>query len=230
MKIRILSEDGSAYAVPALQHLIKRMLAFAFPSLDTSKVVWLPRDVAHSAVMSGNKWRSTKAADRRAITELLKFMATEIRIENQFVFFHFDGDQPWSTRSDAGTPRQFGDRIVEKIGMINPGFDRNKLIEVTPFYAIEAWLYQNTEHCRVHAPLAMHQSLLAEWERTPGSLDELVKPHESLPFGRKQNADLSEKFTKAQVKKTFEAQKSMHAFLGSLRANKTLLKAVQQTK
>jgi hypothetical protein len=131
MKIRILSEDSSAYAVPALQHLIKRMLAFAFPSLDTSKVVWLPRDVAHSAVMSGNKWRSTQQIDQRAIVDLRKFIANETVVENQFVFFHFDGDQPWSTRSDAGTPRQFGDRIVEKIGMINPGFDRNKLIYVS---------------------------------------------------------------------------------------------------
>jgi hypothetical protein len=162
MKIRILSEDSSAYAVPALQHLIKRMLAFAFPSLDTSKVVWLPRDVAHSAVMSGNKWRSTQQVEQRAIVDLRKFIANEIMVENQFVFFHFDGDQPWSKHSDAVTPAQFGTQIIEKIEMIRQGFDRNKLIEVTPFYAIEAWLYQNTERCRVHAPLAKHRSQLTE--------------------------------------------------------------------
>jgi hypothetical protein len=72
-----------------------------------------------------------------------------------------------------------------------------RICRVTPFYSIEAWLYQNTnrvrELCRQRC--GKHLELIDGWERDRLLLDEIEKPKKLLCIQNDENHDLAKGFT-----------------------------------
>jgi len=149
---------------------------------------------------------------RNQIIDLGRFIAAKV-LEGQvrpdvdapsFVFFHFDGDHPWQDRRRAND-----DKVADLQEFIRrqiiPAIDRAlhrqreadikvdvdagrkaallRLRRLTPFYSIEAWLFQNTAEARrlCSRTCGKHIDELQAWEVDRGLLDELDKPKEALP-------------------------------------------------
>ncbi|MFS8071802.1 MAG: hypothetical protein ACMG6S_35980 [Byssovorax sp.] len=73
--------------------------------------------------------------------------------------------------------------ILKKNGMEHEAVARMiRLRRLTPFYSIEAWLYQNTIEARRLCATACgrHLEMIKEWEEKGGALDEISKPKEVL--------------------------------------------------
>jgi hypothetical protein len=224
MRFRIYTEDGGSFAEQTVQLLMRRVIAFAYPDLDTSKIVWLPRQLG-SKISSGNRWKSSRPTDQKAKTELVREIANEANIDDQFVLFHFDGDAAWSLRQQQqrDTVAQFETEIAAKVKRTveqrNRVFDSNKIIRLIPYYAIESWLFQNTEECAMQGG---DQSVLNTWREDPSLLDELIRPHESMSFGKNRNKVLAESTTKEHIRKNDAVEKSLHALIETLQKNQLL--------
>jgi hypothetical protein len=124
-----------------------------------------------------------------------------------FVLFHFDGDHAWAQRERAKTEK-IADLWAFVARSVIPPIDhalheRNRrggavdveagrkaallrLRRLTPFYSIEAWLFQNTAQARraCAAACGRHLKLVAGWAADRGALDELDgddQPKNQLP-------------------------------------------------
>jgi hypothetical protein len=121
-----------------------------------------------------------------------------------FVFFHFDGDHAWRDRHLAE-----GEKVADLEDFLQrqvvPAIDRAlhkqraagitvdvevgrkaallRLRRLTPFYSIEAWLFQNTVEARrlCSRTCRKHVDELQMWEADRAKLDELDKPKDKLP-------------------------------------------------
>jgi len=121
-----------------------------------------------------------------------------------FVLFHFDGDHTWKERhlTKDEIVADFDDFIQRRI---TPAIDQAlhsqqrkagirmdvkavrkaallRLRRLTPFYSIEAWLFQNTVEARRLCSLTCgkHVDELQAWEADRGILDEFDKPKGAL--------------------------------------------------
>lgn len=67
------------------------------------------------------------------------------------------------------------------------------LLRLTPFYSVEAWVYQNTAEAarRCAAACGKHVEKIQGWETHRGALDDLPKPKDALCFGAEHNAALA---------------------------------------
>jgi hypothetical protein len=126
------------------------------------------------------------------------------------VFFHFDGDVPWSRKKECRTREQFTKEILDQLALIlrektrtRPGLNDNeiqlclsRLVCVVPYYSIEAWTYQNTERlvhiCKRYCghKHAQHTKKYEPWLRNPNELDEVTKPKDNCCLGGKYNHEL----------------------------------------
>lgn len=140
----------------------------------------------------------------------------------RFVLFHYDGDRVWSQRESCENADKFAQRIRAGVqnALVDPPqrlplrkggvpagvttapksaeeIERllRRLVEVVPFYSMEAWLFQNFEvakaNCRGHRCGGKHVPLLEAWQKGEPSLDEVSKPKEELCFRDQANADLA---------------------------------------
>jgi hypothetical protein len=168
-----------------------------------------------------------------------------------FVFFHFDGDHTWQNRhlTEDGkvadlkefiqrrvTPAL--DRALHKQREADPDVDVDagrtaallRLRRLTPFYSIEAWLFQNTVEARRLCLLTCgkHVDELQEWEADRGKLDELAKPKDALPCIATQDhvALASSGFPARDV---YAVGKSYAAAVGNLRRCSDLRAALART-
>jgi len=121
-----------------------------------------------------------------------------------FVFFHFDGDHAWQDRHLTEEEKVADlEEFIQR--RVTPALDRAlhkqreagvevdvedgrnaallRLRRLTPFYCIEAWLFQNTIEARRLCLLSCgkHLGELQQWEADRGKLDELDKPKAALP-------------------------------------------------
>jgi hypothetical protein len=121
-----------------------------------------------------------------------------------FVFFHFDGDHAWQdrhlTRDEKVADLQdfLRRQVIPAIdGALHRQRETDSKVDVeagrkaallrlrrlTPFYSIEAWLFQNTAEARrlCSRTCGKHVNELEVWEADRGMLDEFDKPKEALP-------------------------------------------------
>ncbi len=232
MRILILTEDGASTATKTIEAIFTRLLRVAYPQIQTNKIDFLPRPLQHKRVMSGNKWRSRDPRDRPAIINLARDIATEAAAFDSFVVFHFDGDTTWAQRATALTAAQFESKIVahakqHAIGIAakNPeveAFDDEKIIRLVPYYAIEAWLFQNFDACEAASSKSEDLEQITSWRRDRRLLDELVKPDELLSIGKSRNLPLAESLSNATVKDVVAAGKSLAAIVAGLQSNAAL--------
>jgi hypothetical protein len=168
-----------------------------------------------------------------------------------FVFFHFDGDHAWQDRHLTNDEKVAHledfirrrvipaiDRALQRQREADPDVDVDagrtaallRLRRLTPFYSIEAWLFQNTVEARRLCLLTCgkHVDELQEWEADRGKLDELAKPKDALPCIATQDhvALASSGFPARDV---YAVGKSYAAAVGNLRRCSDLRAALART-
>jgi hypothetical protein len=191
--ILLLTEDTAKNAFCTLQSIAKELLKLVDSSTQTHRICFEPlppNEVEAVQAVQANIWKSTKARDRNKQVSLVRYMATKL-VEGGFVLFHFDGDKTWADKSSSENVRQFNETLCARVKLrIQETFQEKKrtdavepfmtrLLPVTPFYSIEAWLYQNTrvakELCE-EAHRGEHTDDFEKWERDRALLDEVSAP------------------------------------------------------
>jgi hypothetical protein len=208
MNIVVLSED-SGQGFETIAALLGRVLRL-HNSTGRQEVFFLPAENRLSQEAAyANAWKSRASRDRSKKVSLVRTIATRLSL-GDVVLFHYDGDTAWTTRSVADTPRQFDREIRTPVQqLLNGGADPSgaqrrslNLIEVVPYYSIEAWTYQATrravEVCTQQYS-GRDSAKFVSWEKTRESLDEIEQPKEQTCLGGRHNADLARHVPAAEV-------------------------------
>ncbi len=192
-KVCFITEDTSERGHAAVKTLLKRLLK--------SEPEALP---AKLRVATPPHWASNKTGEREARIELAKLIATRLG-EGAWVVFHYDGDMAWASRKKSTREKDF-DRAwrvsVRSLALAVkrplPDEAMLRLVEMVPYYSIEAWLYRALGHTRslcdqhcARAHVAPSHSLLDDWHADPGRLDEALKPKDALCIRDEHNAALA---------------------------------------
>ncbi|WP_437735651.1 hypothetical protein [Sorangium sp. So ce1335] len=185
--------------------------------------------------MRGNLWKSRNPFDRQKIVLLGRAIAAKL-IEDPigFVAFHVDGDRRWADRASSENVVKFAEFVSTYVqpGVHNalrrqrarhalPATDEDiaqagaaaltRLLRLTPFRSIEAWLYQNTAEARrlCQATCGRHVEKIDRWASDRGALDELDDPKAELCLGSEHHLDLAQRAFPAD--EVFRANKSYAA-------------------
>lgn len=202
LSLLLLSEDSSKDAHDVLAALIERMLRLVDPSADLRKARFEPASPRARAAVNGYGWRSMKPRDHQKIVDLRQAILTKLGRGDGFVVIHLDGDMPW-TESKSGEEhanRPLFERII--LGGVLQHLDAKgqraqaaRILFLSPYYSIEAWLFQNSEElARIHAEEhagARDLELLAQWRQDPSLLDEVRKVKEALSIKSAHNLRLA---------------------------------------
>jgi hypothetical protein len=255
LSLLVLTEDSASEAHETLVALAKKMLLLLDPACGTHLVGFEPQGDQARKVMHGNLWKSRRPLDRPKIVLLGRAIAAKI-LETElpgFALFHVDGDVPWSQHKESTNVARFDAfvheyvipaldhalRLQHKDRGEAPGDEQitaeainalQRLIRLTPFYSIEAWLYQNipmvrhlcTEHCGAHL------DEISRWEADAGVLDELHQPKEQICLRGDHNRTLAESGFPAE--RVFQAGKSFSDSVERLLASNDLCAALTRTR
>jgi len=206
--VMVLTEDSGAGAHDTVRALAKEMLKLLVPGVQTHRINFKPLDDENARrAMHANPWKSTHPLDQSNIRLLIRSIITELLKPNGFVFYHIDGDRPWSEHELSENEREFTSRMLPPIeagvrayfhrqphDAATPGERMKRLRLLVPFYSIEAWLYQNTREARrlcEEEGCKQCPVKLADWEKDRASLDEVIRPKGTLCFQDKNNAHLA---------------------------------------
>lgn len=246
VSLLLLTEDGSAGAFTTLRALTTKMLRLVDRATATHRVHIEP-SLETKPAMVANRWRSKKAKDERLLRDLRRTLATKVLEDGVpgYVLLHFDGDRPWHGREDADNVRAFGDLRRRVRPIIEDALRRRglpsddaaiderlrRICPITPYYSIEAWLFQNTARARdlCQRGCGKHLEIIDEWERDRALLDEIAKPKEQLCFKGRKNHELAESFTAALANEVHEVGKSFFETVERLRDCPGLREALRAT-
>jgi hypothetical protein len=198
----VLTEDQGNDAHATVTEVVKRMLRLAVPGYQTHRLNFEPRDKEAQQAIRGARWKSTDARDQQALTELFRTITTRLLRGDGFVFFHVDGDRPWSQRETSENVAKFTEIVRARVHQ-NMLYARRspeeaerhlqRLFLIAPFYSIEAWAYQNTE-VAVRLCNALHQGRDVErfeaWKLDRAALDEVVNPKKETCLRAGHNLEL----------------------------------------
>jgi uncharacterized protein YjiS (DUF1127 family) len=158
-------------------------------------------------IRAGNAWRSQRSHHEHLRVKLRRLLADQLLKPEGFVLFHFDGDRPWSRRSESTTTRQFEEHVrAQVITMlssynIREAFVRERMHTLVPFYSLEAWIYQNTDTaialCSASCSQeqrAKHRPNWIKYSEDRSLLDELDRPKDTLCLGDNHNQELADGF------------------------------------
>jgi hypothetical protein len=209
--ILILTEDSSKHAHQTLERLLISTFAMIESGYQPRRLVFQEQSTlgqARQAVIA-NQWESQKAKDIKPKRELRRLIANRLLEGPGVVMFHFDGDQPWANRAACTRFGRFQQEIVGPVREIiegrHPGAAEEalqRLILVTPFYSMEAWLYQNADKLqRILTETYQGQDLpLAHsWQADDSLLDELLRPKECICARDRHNRELASGFPADKV-------------------------------
>jgi hypothetical protein len=209
LSILILTEDSAADAHETITALVKKMLQLLVPGCQTHRVDFEPQGENAARAMHGNRWKSRNPRDRQKIVDLRQSIATKLVEGTEhvpgFVMFHIDGDRRWAEQSSSENVTRFEEFVrtyVEPI--VSTALARQgraeeiparmaRLRRLTPFYSVEAWLYQNTGEARrlCETSCGRHVQQIEAWEAAREELDEIEKPKESLCIAAEHNRTLA---------------------------------------
>jgi hypothetical protein len=250
LSILILTEDSAKDSHETITALAKKMLDLVVPRCGTHRIEFEPQNALARQAMRGNLWKSKNPRDRQKLVDLRQSIATKLvegkLVEGEtvpgFVLFHVDGDRSWAEQKLSENVALFETFIriyvepivtnaLTKRGILGELHARMmRLRRLTPFYSIEAWLYQNTAEARRRCAEACgrHLDRIAAWEADRGLLDELYKPKEHLCFGASHNLGLAT--TRFPAEDAFRANKSYCAAVMDLLACADLCAALERTR
>lgn len=201
--ILLLTEDSGADAHDTHEALLRALLRDLGPGHDPRRIHVEPADAAQKSAMRGNAWDSTRKEDHPRRVALVRSIATRICQSSQsFVVFHYDGDRAWADEANCPRRAVFGRLIRTAVSQLIPTrYDStararamSRLIELVPFYSVEAWLYQNTHTatriCRTTCG-GRDVERFEAWAKDRAILDEVSKPKEETVLGDKHNRELA---------------------------------------
>jgi hypothetical protein len=250
LSVLVLTEDSGTKAFETLRSLAKELLKQVDEYVQTNKISFEPvRNELALQALHANVWKSTKAKDRQKQVELRRTLATQVMLEDGWVFFHFDGDRAWSARESSENVTKFQSLIREKVrelvltklseqqgGSASQQLDAQadarmaRLKTVVPFYSIEAWLFQNTrEAIRLCQERYGGRDVdqFQAWAQDRAVLDEVLKPKDAVCLGAAHNLELaSNGFPTREVR---AGGKSFAAAVEALNQDSELLEALART-
>lgn len=249
LSILVLTEDSAKDAHDTIAAIAKRMLLQVDPASRTHRIEFEPQNALARRAMHGNLWKSRNPRDRQKLVDLRQTIATKL-VEGAlvgsesvpgFVFFHVDGDRPWAERAESENVARFAEFIrtyvepivadaLQKKGIVAELPARMlRLRRLTPFYSIEAWLYQNTvEGRRLCADsCGRHLEMFSTWEADRSLLDEIGQPKKQVCFGEAHNLKLATAGFPAE--ELFRTDKSYTAAVMDLLDCRDLCTALAQT-
>ena len=212
----ILTEDSAPDACEPIEALVKRMLLLIAPSCQTHRIEFEPRTEAARSAMRGTNWKS-KPDDfgHPKLVLLGRIIAAKLLEEEapSFVLFHVDGDRVWAERESSENVQKFPEFVQTYVA---PSLDATlrrrrertldedalkgakeaaltHLLRLTPFWCIEAWLYQNTTlvHRLCEQSCGAHLDQIKGWSEERGALDELPTPKKAICVSSKHNVELA---------------------------------------
>lgn len=235
--IILLSEDASAAARSGLTTIVEKLFKRFEDDGLTPRVEMLPAPGNVRPIVIANRWRSAQAKDEPEKRELWRYLARVVSEQRSFVVFHYDGDTVWSKRHQAGSVEKFGEvrtkvaqalHAVGKTPLSPDEINRRlaRLIECVPFYSVEAWTHQATEHgialCKAKG-CGSHIERFKEWAADRTKLDDVLKPKEATCLRDAHNEELGKH---VPVWDVVDAKRSLAAFASNLRANGELEEAL----
>lgn len=237
----VLNEDGSPQAFLALKNLTKKICQLLCPGIATQPpgLDFAPTPEEFESVVRMNMWQSSKPKYYRAQVDLVQAIASQILTSTGYVIFHYDGDCEWERRSECVHDPKFETIIHERLRTIlSLHVDADGLAEIMskvlvlkPFYALEAWTFQNFPKARaLCAALGFDAScrILDAWEADPGLLDEVCQPDKLLALGKDYNAELTE--TGYPARRVYDLNKSFAASVDAALSCKPLLEALERLR
>lgn len=160
---------------------------------------------------SGNGWREHRLYSERV--SFIKQLADQLAKSEGVILFHYDGDKPWARRSEAEIPPVFDSLIRKKVVELlsyrrQPADAHQRLVEVVPFYSLEAWFYQATEQAMslcTDKHQSKHHAFWQSFVVDRTSLDEHEKPKDNECLSDTANLELAQAFP---VVEALKVQKS----------------------
>ncbi|XYI00256.1 hypothetical protein ACMHYB_11100 [Sorangium sp. So ce1128] len=219
LSILVLTEDSAEGSCETIAALVKKMVLLVDPECRTHLIAFEPQGEHEQRAMRGNLWKSRSPFDRQKIVLLDRAIAAKL-IEDPvgFVAFHVDGDRRWAERASSENVVKFTEfvstyvlpgvhnalrRQRERDALTIPDEDIDRaaaaalarLLRLTPFRSIEAWLYQNTAEARRLCQVACgrHVAKIDRWSADRGALDELDDPKAELCLGSEHHLDLAQR-------------------------------------
>lgn len=212
--------------------MVRKLLLRVDPACQTQKVEFAPRNEEQRRALSATGWRSRAPETIRHIQLIAERLASS---PHEFVFFHFDGDVVWSKRAQSQHAAHF-EQVFRKQVKDFLEFKRlpadsatlSRLIAVTPYWEMEAWLYQATDHAAAlcQSGCGNHTALFAQWKSNRQLLDEVTDPKDLTCVGSKHNEHLAQHFPAGDVE---AAGKSFAATVAVLRGIPALTAALAHT-
>lgn len=245
LSLLVLSEDGFS-AFETLRALAPKLLRLVHPHAATHRIRFEPGEKTRS-ITQGNLWKSKDRWHHAARADLLQELATKILEDDVpgYVLFHVDGDRPWNQRESSENVQKF-DAFVQRLGPTVadvlkrrglPSTETDvqarlrRICRLTPFYSIEAWLYQNTERARVlcQRRCGKHLEIISRWEADRRQLDEFSQPKGHLCFGNHENLELATSFTHELANELYRLGQSFYATVERLQSCPGLEDALRAT-
>lgn len=199
--VMFVTEDTGEGGKNAVKVLLERVLG---PPERRPDVCAPKAHYGRAANPSGWATAKNQVDGDRLRKDLIAEITTRV-LRGQRVIFHYDGDRPWSRRSESERAQAF-DRHW-RVAVRQLGHSRNRpeidaavdrLVEMVPYYSIEAWLYAAVQKCMevVEAHFKADDAvasvvLLQAWLQDPASLDEMAKPKEELCLSNGHNDALA---------------------------------------
>jgi hypothetical protein len=216
--ILVLVEDSSTHTLRAVRALAEKMLRLLDPHFRRDRIDLEPEDERAQEAMIANRWqgKDKKGMGHRLRVALARSIATKIMEPSGFVFFHTDADRRWSDRGmdPSLNIRRFHDELSIAVRKLiqdalaeadRPGEEEaimSRLCLLSPYYSIEAWLYQNTDVARVLCQKhygGRDVELFAQWAANRALLDDVTMPKEATCLKAKHNRELAETSFPAQA-------------------------------
>jgi hypothetical protein len=172
----------------------------------------------------GNLPKAQVGQRNRHLRDLTQSIATHLLLRERLgvVCFHYDGDAAWSGRPTSPTTLQFARIIRTRVRdlLTNPasgqaslhgrqpvpglrgtelGAACDRLVEVVPYYSIEAWLYQNLDEAdRIAATPPESISLqeqLASWRADRHQIERVLQIKKNCGLHDRHNLALATNWT-----------------------------------
>jgi hypothetical protein len=217
VRFRVHPEDGSSHALKVLERIAKKMLKQVDPKVQTHKLSFDILQASRKCAKPSD-WGSQKQCRYQDKVALQRSVASALA-QKQVVLFHYDGDVAWSCKDNAHNAKTFDAEIRAKVRATlatrNVGVFRSqgrsapratsrtedevnqlltRLVDVVPYYSIEAWLYQNTRDaialCDNHCNGA-DVGQFKRWAADRSLLDEVERPKDNIRLGSRFNEQLA---------------------------------------
>lgn len=233
----VLTEDSGSDSFAVVSGVLKKIFHFIDPSCRTHTLNLHPTENSVQEIVHANIWKSDAKEHRDKIGELHRYLARQVAMGN-VIFFHFDGDVAWARRLESENVIKFSKRIraeVLKLLSANPKTRDNakecidRLVEMTPFYSIESWLFQNIDRAKMICLHNKYDKDINEFyyfEKNRHDVDEVLEIKNKMSFTSKHNFELVNGFP---VDIVYSLNKSFCSFVCKCAFSDKILELIEDT-